>query len=70
MATRRSRPKPAPVDRNLIESDQLDGHEWPTLKATWEGLSDAEIEQRHRRAQQLVEGGYGAVSWSELLGEK
>ena len=63
MAARRRRAKPAPLDPNLLESDQLDGHEWPTLKATWAGLSDAEIELRHQRARQLVEGGWDAVEW-------
>ena len=61
---RRRRPKPAPMDPNLLESDQLDGHEWPTLKATWAGLSDAEIERRHRRAEQLLAGGWGSIDWA------
>ena len=51
------------MDLNLVESDQLDGISWPTLSATWEDLSDAEIKRRHQRARQLVEGGWGAVEW-------
>jgi hypothetical protein len=60
---RRARSCKPKRDPNLVESDQLDGLCWPTLRACWEGLSDAEIECRHRRAQQLVEGGWGAVEW-------
>ena len=64
MAPRRRRPTPRPaVDSNLVESDQLDGITWPTLRGTWGDLGDAEIECRHRRAQQLREGGWGAVEW-------
>jgi len=57
------RRKPPQADPNLVESDQLDGHHWPTLRATWEGLDDAEIQRRHERARQLVDGGWGAVRW-------
>ena len=60
MAGRRKPPRPDP---NLLQSDRLDGYHWPTLKATWTGLDDAEIQRRHQRAQQLVEGGWGAIRW-------
>ena len=63
MARRRRKPKPRPLDPNVLESDQLDGCEWRTLRSTWDGLSDEEIGRRHRRAQQLIEGGWGAVEW-------
>jgi len=62
MARRGGPRKPRP-DPNLIESDQQDGLCWPTLAATWKGLSDEEIRRRHRRAQQLVEHGWGGVEW-------
>ena len=42
MAGRRRKP-PRP-DPNLVQSDQQDGLCWPTLGATWEGLSDQESE--------------------------
>ena len=61
MAGRRKKtPRP---DANLIESDQLDGYHWPTLRSTWAGLGDEEIRRRHQRAQQLREHGWGAVEW-------
>ena len=60
---RRRRSKPAAPDPHLVECDQLDGYAWPTLRATWQGLSDAEIERRHRRAEQLRAGGPAAVEW-------
>ena len=34
---------------------------WPLLRSTWEGLDRGELAQRHARAKQLVEGGYGAL---------
>ena len=61
MAGRRRKP-PRP-DPNLVQSDQLDGYHWPTLRATWEGLSDQEIQRRHERARQLREQGWGSVRW-------
>lgn len=61
MAGRRRKP-PRP-DPNLVQSDQQDGLCWPTLGATWEGLSDQEIRGRHERARQLREQGWGAVEW-------
>jgi len=61
MAGRRRKP-PRP-DPNLLESDQNDGLCWPTLAATWAGLSDEEIKRRHHRAKQLREHGWGGVQW-------
>lgn len=61
MAGRRR--KPPRLDPNLVESDQLDGYHSPTLRATWEGLSNEEIQRRHERARQLREQGWGAVEW-------
>jgi hypothetical protein len=46
-----------------LEGAQQDGITWPTLKATWAGRDPAEIDAAHRRAQQLVDGGWGSVRW-------
>lgn len=51
------------MELNLVESDQQDGLCWPTLAATWAGLSDEEIKRRHHRAKQLREHGWGGVQW-------
>ena len=61
-ARRRPSRKQVVLDQGL-EGAQQDGHTWPGLKATWAGRDPAEIEAAHRRAQQLVEGGWGAVRW-------
>ncbi|MEY4359796.1 MAG: hypothetical protein RLZZ631_1282 [Cyanobacteriota bacterium] len=62
MAKRRAPRRPRP-DPNLLGSEEQDWQWWPTLSATWKGLSEEEIDAAHRRAQQLVEGGWGSVDW-------
>jgi hypothetical protein len=43
--------------------EQRDGINWPTLMATWAEVEPVELKAAHRRAQQLVNGGWGAVRW-------
>lgn len=38
--------------------------------AWWNNYSAEELEAMHRRGRQLVEGGYGAVDWRDVLGER
>ena len=40
------------------EEPQWQAVQWPTLKATWEGRSKADIDASHTRAQALVQQGY------------
>jgi len=36
----------------------------------WNNYSSADLEEMHRRGRQLLEGDYGAVDWSDLIGDK
>ena len=49
-----------------IEKEQLE--QWQTVRP--HVLSPEADKAARRRCQQLREGGYGAVSWAELLGER
>ena len=67
MPKRRSRkPTQGELETQLLNEGRprCKGPEW------WRKYSDEELEVMQRRGRQLVEGGYGAVSWDELLGER
>ena len=36
----------------------------------WNNYSSADLEEMHWRGRQLLEGDYGAVDWSDLIGDK
>jgi hypothetical protein len=46
------------------------GHQAARLPAQWSEIDQAELERRHRQAALLVAKGHGAISWSEVLGER
>ena len=57
---RRPSRKQVVLDQGL---EQRDGITYPTLMATWAVVDPVELEAAHRRAQQLLNGGWGAVRW-------
>jgi hypothetical protein len=43
------------------EPEQGDGLRWEQLQATWQGLDDAQLAERHRLAGLLRDHGYGSL---------
>ena len=43
---------------------------WANIRRQWAASDPVEVDKAQRRAKQLIEGGYGAVSWPDLLGER
>jgi hypothetical protein len=56
------------VKRNK-ETQELEAP-WSNIRAQWAASSPAEMDKAHQRAKQLISGGYGAISWSDLLGDR
>ena len=52
------------------EGDLKDGRFYCRRVAWWEKYSDKELETMQRRGQQLREGGFGAVDWDDLIGQR
>ena len=46
------------------------GHQAARLPQQWGEIDQAELEHRHRQAALLVARGHGAISWSDVLGER
>lgn len=42
-----------PEDEQLAQKDGLN---WPIVRATWQGVSDGELQRRHQLAQRLIKG--------------
>ena len=43
---------------------------WANIRRQWVASDPVEVDKAQQRAKQLIEGGYGAVSWTDLLGER
>ena len=43
---------------------------WANIRRQWAASDPVEVDKAQQRAKQLIEGGYGAVSWTDLLGER
>jgi hypothetical protein len=67
-ARRRPSRKQAVMGRTGM--NQQDGIIWPGLRANHQGRSEVEINAAAQRAEQLLTGGWAAVTWVDLLGEK
>ena len=52
------------------EGDLKDGRFYCRRVAWWDKYSDEELETMQRRGQQLREGGYGAIKWDDLIGQR
>ena len=52
------------------EGDLKDGRFLCRKPDWWSRYSDEELESMQRRGQQLREGGYGAVEWDDLIGQR
>lgn len=46
------------------------GHQAARLPAQWSEIDQGELQAAHDRARCLRAGGHGAISWSEVLGER
>lgn len=55
--------------QSSVEAEMLKGR-WAGLKANDLHGTPEENEIARQRCRQLLEGGYGAVDWTELLGER
>ena len=53
-----------------VEGDLRDGRFYCRKIHWWSKYSDAELATMQRRGQQLREGGYGSIDWSDLVGHK
>ena len=62
----KSRPKRSQGD---VEAEVLKGR-WADLRHNESLHNKADNERAQRRCRQLIDGGHGAVSWNELLGER
>ena len=61
MGKRRAKPE-LPVDPC--------GHQAARLPQQWGEIDPKELAHRHQQAALLVARGHGAISWSEVLGER
>jgi hypothetical protein len=43
---------------------------WAEIRRQWEATDPAEKKAAELRAQQLISGGWGSVTWVDLLGER
>ena len=62
----RRRPKRSQGD---VEAEVLKGR-WADLRHNESLHSPEENHHARRRCRELIDGGHGAVSWDELLGER
>ena len=46
------------------------GHQAARLPEQWASIPAAELQHRHQQAALLLARGHGAISWSDVLGER
>jgi hypothetical protein len=53
-----------PRARRNKETQELEPP-WSNIRRQWAASDPVEVDKAQQRAKQLIEGGYGAINWSE-----
>jgi hypothetical protein len=56
-----------PRARRNKETQELEPP-WANIRRQWAASDPVEVDKAQQRAQQLIEGGYGAINWADSSG--